>query len=118
MTVTEKVGFEQMLTLADVDCRRGPGKKVKILARALSNDLAGDLSVAQQMLVTRTAMLEVLCTNSEARILLGQEISIDDYIAMANTQRRLLQTLGIKRVPRDVTPDPIAYARSFDEAAE
>jgi hypothetical protein len=104
MTVTERVALDRLLTIADVDCRKGPGRRVRAIVRSLARDLADDLSTAQRMMVMRVAMLEALCTNTEAAILLGQEVSIDDYLQMANTQRRLLQTLGLRRVPKDVTP--------------
>ena len=80
---------------------------MRSLVRALAQDLASDLSTAQRMLVMRVALLEALCTHTEAAILLGQEVSLGDYLQMANTQRRLLQTLGLKRVPKDITPDPL-----------
>jgi hypothetical protein len=118
VTVTESVALDRLLTWADIDCRKGPGRRVRSLVRALTQDLAGDLSTAQRMLVMRVALLEALCTHSEACILLGQEVSLGDYLQMANTQRRLLQTLGIKRVPKDITPDPLDYAREHSEAAE
>jgi hypothetical protein len=63
-------------------------------------------------------MLEALCTHTEAAILLGQDVSLSDYLSMISTQRRLLQTLGLKRVPKDITPDPLDYAREHSEAAE
>jgi hypothetical protein len=115
VTVTERVALDRLLTMADVDCRKGPGRRVRSLVRALTQDLAGDLSVAQRLLVMRVALLEALCVHSEACILLGMEVSLPDYLQMANTQRRLLQTLGLKRVPKDITPDPLQYAH---EAAE
>jgi hypothetical protein len=118
VTVTERVALDRLLTMADVDCRKGPGRRVRSLVRALAQDLAGDLSTAQRMLVMRVALLEALCTHTEAAILLGQEVSLGDYLQMANTQRRLLQTLGLKRVPKDITPDPLDYARDHSEAAE
>ena len=55
------------------------------------------------MLVQRAAMLEALCAHTEAAILLGKDVSLPDYLAMISTQRRLLQTLGLKRVPKDIT---------------
>lgn len=118
VTVTERVALDRLLTMADVDCRKGPGRRVRSLVRALARDLADDLSTAQRMLVMRVALLEALCTHTEAAILLGQEVSLGDYLQMANTQRRLLQTLGLKRVPKDITPDPLDYAREHSEAAE
>lgn len=119
ITVTERVAFEQLLTLADVDLRKGPGRAVLRTARALSSDLGHDLSVAQQMLVQRAALLSLLCGHSEAAIMLGRPVSIGDYVSMVSTLRRLLTTLSpnLRRVPKDITPDPLDYARERDEAA-
>jgi hypothetical protein len=41
-------------------------------------------------------------------LLTGREASLADYLQAANTLKRLLATLGLKRQPRDVTPDPLA----------
>ena len=40
--------------------------------------------------------------------------SLDLYTRMASAQRRHLEALGLQRVPRDITPDPLDYARTFD----
>jgi hypothetical protein len=106
VTATERVAFQQLLTMADVDCRRGPGRSMLRCARALASDLGNDLSVSQQMLVQRASLLALLCRDSEAKILLGMPVSLPDYVSMASTLRRLLTTLSpnLKRVPRDITP--------------
>jgi hypothetical protein len=108
VTVTERTGLDRLLTLADVDGRTGPGRRVRAIVRALAHDLADDLSTAQRMLVMRVALLDALCEHTEASILLGQEVSVSDYLMMASTQRRLLQTLypgRLLRIPKDITPD-------------
>jgi hypothetical protein len=119
ITATERVAFERLLTMADVDCRKGPGRSVLRYARALSSDLGGDLSIAQQMLVQRASLLAMLCGHAEAEILLGMPVSVSDYLQMASTLRRLLTTLSpsLKRIPRDITPDPLDYARERDGAS-
>jgi hypothetical protein len=105
ITPTERVAFQQLLTLADVDCRSGPGRSMLRCARALAADLGNDLSVSQRMLVQRSALLSLLCQDSEAKILLGMPVSLPDYVSMTATLRRLLTTLSpnLKRVPRDVS---------------
>jgi hypothetical protein len=108
---------EHLLTLADCDCRRLPVRKVRALGRALKRDLGDDLSAAQEQLVLRASVLGTLLENCEARLLLGQQVQLSEYLEMANTQKRMLQTLGLKRVPIDIT-DPLTYAREHSEAAE
>jgi hypothetical protein len=105
ITPIERVAFQQLLTLADVDCRGGPGRSMLRCARALASDLGNDLSVAQQMLVQRASLLSLLCTHAESSFLLGrQDVPLADYVSMASTLRRLLTTLSpnLKRVPREV----------------
>jgi hypothetical protein len=69
-----------LLTLADTDLRKGPGRALLRSARALASDLGGDLSVGQQMLVQTASLLALLCQHTEAEILLGQPVSIADYL--------------------------------------
>jgi hypothetical protein len=38
---------------------------------------------------------------------------LDLYSRMASAQRRLLEAVGLGRVARDVTPDPLTYAADF-----
>jgi hypothetical protein len=97
-------GYGKLLSQSDVDARGGVPRKLRALVRALARDLGDDLPLAQMMLLQRVAMIEALCTHSEAALLLGQDVSLNDYLQMVSTQRRLLQTLGLKRVPKDVSP--------------
>lgn len=119
-----EVGFnaemERTLTLAtfnDIDTRRTPFFQVRQLARRIARDPGGDLSTAQSQLVQRAATLAALCEHTEIQLLLGQPASVSDFIQMVNTQRFLLRTLGLKRVPRDIT-DPLSYAASRERERE
>jgi hypothetical protein len=119
ITPTERQAFATLLTMADVDCRTGPGRAVLRCARALAADLGNDLSVAQQTLVQRASFLNLLCGHAEASFILGRpDVPLGDYVSMASTLRRLLTTLSpsLKRVPRDIT-DPLDYVRKRDGAS-
>lgn len=114
VTPTEQAfstAIQRLLTLDDCDARRTPLRRVHALARQLARDMGDDLSAAQQQLVQRAATLAALCEDAEAKLLLGENASVADFLQMANTQRRMLQALGLRRVPKDVT-NPIDYARS------
>jgi hypothetical protein len=100
----------RLLSFADLDARTAPFRKVNVLARRLASDLGNDLSTAQQALVLRAATLITLCEHSEVCLLTGREASLVDYLNAANTLKRLLATLSLRRVPKDVTPDPLDYA--------
>jgi hypothetical protein len=106
----------QLATFADIDTRRTPFFQVRQLARRIARDMGDNLSTAQAQLVQRAATLGALCEHTEIQLLLGQPASVPDFLQMINTQRRLLTTLGLRRVPKDIT-DPLAYARQRDQAA-
>jgi hypothetical protein len=103
--------FARLMTLRDADARRGPHRRVREFARRLASDLGGSevLSIAQQQLIQRAAMLAALCEHTETCLLLGREdISIPDYLAAISVQKRLLEALGLERRQRDVTPPSVA----------
>jgi hypothetical protein len=105
--------LQRLLSMKDVDCRRGPTRVLLARARRLASDLGNDLSEAQQELVKRVAVLATLLEHHEAKLLLGERVSISDYLEMCNVQRRLMQTLGLRRIPKDITPDPLDYAKEY-----
>jgi hypothetical protein len=39
---------------------------------------------------------------------------LECYQRTANSLRRLLESVGLKRRPKDVTPNPLDYAREYD----
>ena len=110
-------GLMRMLSLRDVDCRKGPTRVLLARARRLTRDLGGDLSEAQQELVKRCSVLATLLEHFEARLLLGERVSVSEYVELLNAQRRILSTLGIRRQAHDVTPDPLAYAAAREQEA-
>jgi hypothetical protein len=74
------------------------------------SDLGGPAAVseAESSLVRRVATLTVQLEALEARFSADTDVDIatlDAYQRGTNTLRRLLETLGIKRRARDVTPD-------------
>ena len=53
---------------------------------------------------------------SETRVLVeGGIIDVTEYSTLASTLVRIGQRTGINRIPRDVTPNPLIYARRFDK---
>jgi hypothetical protein len=74
-------------------------------------DLGGSdrLTSGQRQLVQRAAVLGALIEDCEARWAGGATIEIGDYLSAVNVQRRVLSTLGLRRVPKDVTPTLAEY---------
>ena len=44
--------------------------------------------------------------------------SLDLYSRMSSAQRRMLEAIGLSRVPRDITPAPLDFAKAFDAQKE
>ena len=81
------------------------------------SDLGGSAAVseAESNLVRRVATLTVQLEALEARFSADTDVDIatlDAYQRGTNTLRRLLETLGIKRRARDVTPDLDSYLKA------
>jgi hypothetical protein len=80
------------------------------LIRLFVDELGGDnvVSQAERSLVRRIATIQVSCEQLE-QVFAEQDdggtlAQLDQYQRLSNTLRRLLMTVGIKRVPRDL-PD-------------
>jgi hypothetical protein len=95
--------------LAGVDMRTFGGRRFKELVADLVHHLNDDPTPPQLALIRRAAALSVWCEAQEAAQASGGDLDIAAYSTAANTLRRLLDSLGIERRPRDVTPDLHAY---------
>jgi hypothetical protein len=61
------------------------------------------LSGAQLSLIKRCAAIECELERLDARLSLGELVDLDSYGRCAGHLRRLFETLGVERKPRDVT---------------
>jgi hypothetical protein len=82
---------------------------IENLIVAHTTDLGGvaALSEAQRSLVRRAAGLECELEQMEGRLSLGEAVSLDEFGRATSHLRRLLETLGLERKARDVTPDGV-----------
>ena len=93
-----------------------------LIAAHLSN-LGGHeaCSQAELSLVRRAALLTLELEMLEAKFEIGGEASLkqlETYQRVAGSLRRLLETVGLRRRPRDITPHPLDYAKQVDAEAE
>lgn len=81
------------------------------LVLAHEHDLGGTdvLSEAQLSLVRRVATIEIELEQLEGKLSKGKTVDLDGYTRAASHLRRILESLGLKRVPRDVTPSVAEY---------
>jgi hypothetical protein len=96
---------------------RGPwARRMKDVIDLHLADLGGPdvVSEAEASIVRRAATLTIELERLEARFSTGEALpgDLDLYQRTANSLRRLLEAVGLKRVARDVTPSLGAYLAS------
>jgi len=99
--------------------QRGPwARRWRDLFAEIISDLGGAdlLSEGQRQLARRCATIAIACERMEGEAALGKEINLDTYGTLTDRLGRALQRLGLKRVPRDVTPSLADYLRSRQQA--
>jgi hypothetical protein len=85
------------------------------LIESHTSDLGGEdaVSEAERSIIRRIATLTVELERMEVEFAAAgsaQPDQLDLYQRTANSLRRLLEAIGLKRRARDVTPDPLEYA--------
>jgi hypothetical protein len=95
--------------LPGVDGRSAWVRRCKDIIEAHLSDLGGEdnTSAAERSLIRRAAVLTTELERLEARFASAGEASerdLDLYIRAAGNVRRLLETIGLQRRPRDVGP--------------
>jgi hypothetical protein len=112
---SDGTGLEQrarLNTMADLDHRTRAYKHARRLTREITSDLGGEDHVthAQKELIARAAVMSALMADMESRYLKKEEaLDVEAYCKLVNTQGRVIGSLGLKRVPKDVTPDLETY---------
>ena len=108
----------RLLSLHDLDRRTAAYQRTVALIDAIEADAGGhdQLTTGQRQIIQRIALTCALAEHLEARWLSGEEIDPVLYCTLANAQKRLLESVGLRRVPRDVTPSLTDDLRSRDAA--
>lgn len=94
-------------------------RRCKDIAAAHTSDidLGGDISEAQRSLIRRIAVLTTQLEMLESKFAaVNGEASAKDldlYVRSSGVLRRSLQTIGLERKQKDVTPDPLQFARRY-----
>jgi hypothetical protein len=111
--------------LPGIDGRSWWTRRARELIASYVADLGGaaNVSAAERGIIRRAATLQIELERLEFRFaMLPDDVAanpddIDLYQRTAGGFRRLLETVGIKRAARDVTPDPLDYARALEDGA-
>jgi hypothetical protein len=100
--------------IAGIDGRSAWMRRFRDLFEAHVADLGGDdqISEAERSIARRAAVLATECERMEAgfaTVGAATPDELDLYGRTANSLRRLLESTGLQRRPRDVTPDLSTY---------
>lgn len=95
----------RLLCIDDLDGRTRAAQLVSRTIDAITNDLGGEnhLSTGEQLLVRQAAMTAAMSEDLAARWLTGEQVDPAMFCTLGNAERRLLETLGLKRRPRDLS---------------
>lgn len=105
-----------------IDARSASARRYRDISNAIASDLGGTdhLTEAQLQLIRSATGLVLLRERLDTRALNGQRIDAAEYCRIANSLRRVLATIGLRRVAKNVTPDLGDYiaGRTRRRAAE
>ena len=106
--------------LPGVDGRSTWVRRARDVQAQLVSDRGGAdmVSEAETLIIRRASVLEAELERLEAIFALAGEAdvpSLDLYQRIANTQRRLLESIGLDRRAKDVTPDIYSIAATKGE---
>ena len=109
--------------LPGTDGRSAWVRRCKDIIASHISDLGGDdnCSAAERSLIRRAAVLTTELEKLEVKFALANAASADDldlYQRTAGNLRRMLESVGLKRRERDVTPTLDQYLRSKHRATE
>jgi hypothetical protein len=109
----------RLLMLEDLDRRSAVYRVISDEIRAIESDLGGGdrLSAAEHAIVHDATLAGAMAQDLAARWLRGEEIELASFATLANTRRRGLETVGIKRQPKDATPTLANYLAAHDAIA-
>jgi hypothetical protein len=81
-------------------------RRYRDVIACLTNDLGGRgmIGEAKAALIRDCAALEIVLEKMRGRMSEGHNVDAEAYARIAAHRRRLLETLGLERVARDVTP--------------
>lgn len=99
--------------LNDVDGRSIVYRRYREILASLVSDMGGDPSEAQEQIARRAASLAIWCEQQDEGASNGNPIDVAAYTTASNSLRRLLESLGLKRALRNVTPSITEYAASY-----
>ena len=99
-------GKVRLLTRRALDGRTSAARRFDAVAHAIAQDMGGEehLSAIERHLVEAFAGVSIHLGHLHAKLLQGEQINMLEHATAVSTMARIASRIGVKRVPRDVTP--------------
>ena len=110
-------GKVRLLTRGALDGRTAAARRFEETAKEIAADMGGEehLSAIERHLVEAFAGVSIHLGHLHAKLLQGEQINMLEHATAVSTMARIASRIGVKRVPRDVTPTLSQYlARERD----
>jgi hypothetical protein len=111
----------KLATLDQLDGRTIAAKRARDTISAIEADLGGAENLTTSMRqIIESAVTSAMVADLGSRWLAGEQIDLALFCTLGNAQRRLFETIGFSRVPKNVTPTLAQYleAKKNNEASE
>ncbi len=117
---SHKATRPQIVTREQLDMRTGAGKFFARMVAEIEHDLGGrdHLSTIQRSLIEGFVGAAITLHGLNVRLALGEAIDPGILSASISAMVRVASRLGLKRVPRDITPSVKDYVKHINEQEE
>jgi hypothetical protein len=101
----------QLVSRSQIDARTNAYKVFDKIVGDVTADLGGrdQLSAVETALVESFAGIFVMLDDLNVRVLLGEKVDPFVYCQVTSTLTRVASRLGLRRKPKDITPDLGSY---------
>jgi hypothetical protein len=108
-----------VLSIDSLDKRTRAYRRYVSIRGAVLADMGGEANTTevQRQLISKFATLALQLEVLESAAIEGGPIDLDLFGRCAGHLRRIAETLGLRRVSRDVTLNPLAYAADREREA-
>src|ERR1700730_9349718 len=106
-------GLRRAPLSGEIDGRTSTARRFRDIVETVTADLGGKdlLSEGQRQLIRRASALSIMCESVEADLVRDMPFDVANYLTATNSLRRVLETLGIERKSRDVSPATVFRIR-------
>jgi hypothetical protein len=106
----------RLLTLSSLDQRTVAAKQARETISAIETDLGGaeNITTAKRQIIESAAVTSAMVADLGSRWLAGEQIDLGLFTTLSNSQRRLLESVGLEFRAKDITPSIDQIAQEIE----